>query len=204
MKLVRSAVLLVGFGVLSVLGAAEYTLRRCSSVAPEPPSGAWEVDWVTAASVPPPSRAVARARVLLGALGVLVAVYGAYVLVGVLPPASYFGLAIWLVGALVLHDAVLVPAVTVLRAAAHRAGRRLPVSAIRLTEAAFLLVGVITLLAVPLIYAQHLGSNNPTVLPGSYGQALLVTWLVVAGVTGLAVAAVSLRARRARSARAAV
>ena len=45
-------------------------------------------------------------------------------------------------------------------------------------------------------YAQHRGSNNPTVLPGAYGQALLAVWLVVAAATGLAVVAVSVRARR--------
>lgn len=196
MKLLRSAVLLLGFGVLGVLGATEYALSRRGGASLDRSPAASEVDWVTAAAVPPPSRAVARVRVLLGALGVAVAAYGAYVLVGVLPPAGYLGLAIWLLAAVVLHDAVLVPAVSVLRAVAHRAGRSLPVSAIRLAEAGFFLAGSITLLVVPEIYAQHLGSSNPTVLPGSYGRALLATWVVVAVVTGLAVAAVSLQARR--------
>lgn len=196
MKLLRRFVLLIGFGVLGVLGAVEYALSRRGGVSPQPAPAYADADWVTAASVPPPTAAVAHARLLLGAVGVLLAAYGAYVLVGVLPLAGYLGLGLWLVGAIVLHDAVLVPAVSVLRAVAHRAGHRLPVTAIRLTEAAFFLVGTVTLLAVPEIYAQHLGSNNPTVLPGSYGQALLATWLVVVAVTGLAVAAVSLRARR--------
>lgn len=199
MRLLRAGVLVLGFGVLGVLGAVEFALSRRDGPSPRSSAATPEdsdADWVTAASVPPPSKAVTRMRLLLGALGVLVAVYGAYVLVGVLPLVGYFGLALWLLGAIVLHDAVLVPAITVLRATAHRAGRRLPVTAIRLTEAAFVLVGTLTLLAVPEIYAQHLGSNNPTVLPGSYGRALLAVWLVVAVLTGLAVATVALRARR--------
>lgn len=195
MKLLRASVLALGFGVLGVLGAIEYTLSRRGGASPQASQAASDADWVTASSVPPQSTTVARSRLLLGALGMVVAAYGGYLLVGVLPLASYLGLALWLIGAIVLHDAVLVPAVSVLRAAAHRAGRRLPVTAIRLIEAAFFLVGTVTLLAVPEIYAQHLGSNNPTVLPGSYGRALLATWLLVVVVTGLAVAAVSLRAR---------
>ena len=198
MRLLRGAVVVFGFGVLSVLGAVEYGLSRRHSAPPQLDSTDSDADWVTAASVLPSSAGAARLRVLLGAVGVLVAAYGVYVLVGVLPLASYLGLALWLVGAIVLHDAVLVPAVSVLRAAAHRAGRRLPVTAIRLVEAAFFLVGTISLLAVPEIYAQRLGSNNPTVLPSPYGLVLLTTWLAALVITAAAVAVLSLRARRAR------
>lgn len=200
MKLLRGAILLVGFGVLGVLGAVEHTLRRRGVGSPQPTPADSGAEWLTA-SFPPPTAAVAHVRLVLGALGVLAAAYGVYVLVGVLPLASYLALALWLLGANVLHDAVLVPAVSVLRAGAHRAGRRLPVIAVRLAEAAFFLVGAVTLLAVPEIYAKHLGSNNPTVLPGSYGRALLATSLVVAAVTGLVITAVWLRARRSNAVR---
>jgi len=194
-KLVRGAVLLLGLGVIAVLGAIEHGLSRRLGPAAAPPAET-DPDWVTAAAVPSPSPAVARTRLALGVVGVAVAVFGGYVLLRDVAPASYLGLVIWLAAAVVLHDAVLVPLVTLLRAAAHRAGRRLPVTAIRLAEAGFLVAGSITVLVLPEIYAQHLGNLNPTVLPGSYARSLVLTWLVVAVATALAMAAVTLRVRR--------
>lgn len=195
MRLLRRAGLLFGFGVLGLLGATEYALSRRDGAKPGPIDDS-DIGYVSADSVSSPSRAVARLRVVLGALGVAIAVFGGYVVLRDVATASYLGLAIWLAAAIVLHDFVLVPLLTGLRALSRRVGRRLPVAAVRLAEAGFLVGGVITLLAVPEIYAQSLGTLNPTVLPGSYGQSLLLTWVVLAVLTALAVTAVSLRARR--------
>lgn len=196
MRLLRGLVLLVGFGVVGVLGTAEWALRRRDRGLPHVADGSG-LDQMRELPDPPVTRTVARLRVALGALGVLVTVFGVYVVLRDVAPASYLGLAIWLAAAVVLHDAVLVPSLTVLRAAARRAGRRAPAAAVGLAEAGFLVGGAVTLLAVPEIWAKHLGTLNPTVLPGSYGQALLVTWMVVLALTVVAVAAVVLRARRA-------
>lgn len=195
MKLVRSAVLVVGFGVVGLLGMLEWALRRRDRAEPVSVDGPGPQE-VRGAPLPPLTTGVVRLRAALVIVGVLITAFGGYVLLRDVAPASYLGLALWLVVAVVLHDAVLAPTLTILRAAAHRAGRRIPGAAVGLAEAGFLVGGAITLLAVPEIWAKHLGTRNPTVLPGSYGQALLATWLLVVVVTGLAVVGVSLQARR--------
>lgn len=194
MRLLRSVVFSVGLGVLGLLGLTEWGLRRRYGV-PTPPSAA-DADEVTGGSSAPLSRAVSRTRLAVGATGVAVAVYGVVVLLRTVPWTSYLGIALWLAGAIVLHDAVLVPAVTVLRAGAHRAGRRLPEAALALVKGGFVVGGVLSLFAVPEIWAQHLGSLNPSVLPGAYGQALAVTWLVVAVLTAAGVAVLVALAHR--------
>lgn len=195
MRLLRGMVLAVGLGVVGVLGTAEWALRRRDRGLPRVADGSG-LDRVRELPDPPVTRTVARLRLALGALGVLVTVFGVHVVFRDVAPASYLGLAIWLAAAVVLHDGVLAPSLTVLRAAARRAGRHVPAAAVGLAEAGFLVGGAVTLLAVPEIWAKHLGPLNPTVLPGSYGQALLVTWVVVVAVTVVAVVAVALRARR--------
>lgn len=196
MRLLRGLVLLLGLGVVGTLGAVEWGLSRRDRRASPPVELA--VEEPTAASVPPVSRTVERIRVALGILGIGIAVFGVYVTFRDVPPASYLGLALWLIAAIVLHDAVLVPVLTAFRAAARRAGRQLPTAAIWIVETGFLVGGAITVLAVPEIYAKHRGTLNPTVLPGAYGPALLVTWVVIVLVTVLAAGAVTLTHRQGR------
>jgi hypothetical protein len=195
MRLLRSVVLSVGLGVLGLLGLTEWGLRRRYGV-PTPPSAADGDEVTGGSSAEPPSRAVSRTRLALGAAGVAVAVDGLVVALRTVPWTSNLGIAIWLVGAIILHDAVLVPAVTVLRAGAHRAGHRLPEAALALVSGGFVVVGVLSLFALPEIWAQHLGPLNPSVLAGAYGQALAVTWLVVAVLTAAGIAVVVVHARR--------
>lgn len=195
MRLLRQGFLLFGFGVLGLLLTTEHVLRGREGPAPVE-DGPTAADWATAAAGPRPSKAVNRVRVILGVLGVGVALFGGYVVLRDVSPASYRGLAIWLAGAVVLHDFVLAPVLTGLRAASLRVGRRLPIAAVWLVQAGFVVGGVLTLVAVPEIYAKQLGPLNPTVLPGSYGSALLVSWTVIVVVTALAAAAVTFRARR--------
>ena len=46
---------------------------------------------------------------------------------------------------------------------------------------------MLVLVVVPEIWAQHLGTANPTILPGDYAGRLLVVLAVVAGLTLVAV-----------------
>lgn len=188
MRLIRSVVISVGLGVLGLLGLAEWALRRRYGV-PTAPSAA-DADEVTEGAAKPVSSAVSKLRLLVGAAGVAVAVYGVVVVLNNVAWTSYPGIALWLAGAVILHDAVLVPAVSVLRLGAQRAGGRLPVAALALLKGGFVVGGVLSLIALPAIWAKHLGTLNPTVLPGAYGQALVVTWLAVVVVTLVGVAVV--------------
>ena len=98
-------------------------------------------------------------------------------------------------GAILLNDLVVAPVVTVLRALSQRAFRRLPEAALAWLKGGFVVGGVLVLVVVPEIWAQHLGTANPTVLPGDYAGRLLVVLVVVAGLTLLAVGVTVLRRR---------
>ncbi len=118
----------------------------------------------------------------LGGAGVALLLWGAFVLfssVSFTVP-HYLGLVIWLGGAIVLHDVVLVPLVILLRAGLHRVGSELPRGGIGLIQAGFVVGAVLTLITAPEIYAQSLGSRNATVLPSEYGPRLVATWIVIA------------------------
>lgn len=199
MRFLRGMVISVGLGVLGLLGVVELVFRSrdartAAHVDNDDDDG--DVDLVAGTSGPPVSRAVSKVRMVVGVIGVAVAVYGVYLVVRTVPGTSYLAIAIWLAAAVILHDAVLVPVVSLLREATIRVGRRLPAASLVLIEGAFVVGGVLSLVAVPEIWAKHLGSLNPTVLPGAYGQALVVTWLVLAILTVGSIATLARLPRR--------
>lgn len=150
-------------------------------------------------SVPaaPPSRAVRVARTVLIAVGaVLIGVGFGLVAAGV-PAGQWAGIALWLAGALVLHDAVLAPLLLIGNLLLRRAGAgALPWASVAVVQVALIVGGVLTLLAFPALRAQAIGARNPSVLPFDYGAHLAVAWAVI-GVVVVA-AAIAGRVRRAR------
>ncbi len=113
-------------------------------------------------------------------------------------PADLPWVLVWLLGAVVLHDAVLAPVVNLLRAGSNRGLRRLPRTARAVVRSGFVVAGVFALVVVPAIWAKHVGSANPTILPGDYGPRLLVVVLVIAGLTLAGVVVVLIRRRSVR------
>ena len=90
------------------------------------------------------------------------------------------GLLVWLATAIVVHDAVLVPLLSVLNALVRRAGRRLPRVIVMVAEAGFVVGALITAVVIPELIAQQRGAVNPTVLPGDYASRLGFVWLGIA------------------------
>ena len=120
-----------------------------------------------------------RTRLLLGALGVAVAAYGAWLLLQE-DSADLVDTAVWLAGGVVLHDFVLVPLTLLLGVALVRllpANLRAPV------VGGLVVLGTVTLMAVPVLGGWGANADNPTILDRNYTAG----WLVVAGVTILAV-----------------
>lgn len=126
------------------------------------------------------------ARIVLVVVGVLVIAFGAYVMVTTVRPNRIWGLATWLLGAVVLHDAILSPFVVAVGLLLRRTGRTIRVWALVVVQAAVVLGSVLALVVLPEIAAKHHGQKNPTVLPFDYGARLLV----VEGVLLLVVVAV--------------
>ncbi|MFS0731442.1 hypothetical protein ABC270_15395 [Curtobacterium sp. 1P10AnD] len=122
------------------------------------------------------------ARIVLVVLGVLVMAFGAYVLVTTVRPNRIWGLATWLLGAVVLHDAVLSPVVVGAGLLLRRTGRSVRAWVLVVVQAAVVLGSVLALVVLPEIAAKAHGQKNPTVLPFDYGLRLVIvegTLLVV-------------------------
>ena len=120
-----------------------------------------------------------RTRLLLGALGVAVATYGGWLLLQE-DLSDLVDTAVWLAGGVVLHDFVLVPLTLLLGVALIRlmpANLRAPVAG------GLVVLGTVTLMAVPVLGGWGANADNPTILDRNYPAG----WLVVAGVTTLVV-----------------
>ncbi|MDR6172720.1 hypothetical protein [Curtobacterium sp. SORGH_AS_0776] len=132
------------------------------------------------------------ARIVLVVVGVLVIAFGAYVLVTTVRPNRIWGLATWLLGAVILHDAILSPFVVGVGLLLRRTGRTLRAWALVVVQAVVVLGSVLALVVLPEIAAKAHGQKNPTVLPFDYGARLLL----VEGVLLLVVVAVVVVAAR--------
>lgn len=137
------------------------------------------------------------ARIVLVAVGVLVLVVGVAVLLRDVAPRRYLGLGAWLLGALVVHDAVIAPVVLGVGALLRRAGRRMPGGVLIIVQVALVVAAVVTALVVPEILKQAIGTANPTVLPLPYGVNLALFYGGLAVATGLAIV-LQIRAHNAR------
>lgn len=137
------------------------------------------------------------ARIVLTVVGVLVIALGAYILVTTVRPNRIWGLATWLLGAVVLHDAVLSPFVVGAGLLLRRTGRSIRAWALVVVQAAVVLGSVLALVVLPEIAAKQHGQKNPTVLPFDYGARLLLVEgaLVLVVVVVLVVAVVRGRRR---------
>ena len=122
------------------------------------------------------------ARVGLIGLGLISLVAGALALLDRLSPADLIWLLVWLAAMVVVHDAVLVPALVLLRGALRARSQRrgMVLAATVVIEVAFAIGATLTLYVVPLLFAQARGAKNPTVLAGDYGLRLLLVWLALA------------------------
>lgn len=123
-----------------------------------------------------------RARLLIGAVGVAGAAYGGWLLLD----QDYLAAAVWLAAGVVLHDFVVVPATLALCWLGMRtvpAGRRAPVAA------GLVVLGSLTLMAVPVLGGWGANADNATILDRRYGLG----WLVVAAITIMVVLIALLR-----------
>ncbi len=129
------------------------------------------------------------ARWVLGGLGVLVAAYGAWLLLTRQDGGQLVSAGAWLVGGVVLHDAVLAPVVVVLGVLLVRAVPR----AVRAPVAVVgIVLGSVTLLALPVLGGFGRRADNPTLLDRDYGAG----WWALAAVVVVVVAAGTLVRRR--------
>ncbi|MCS5723853.1 hypothetical protein N1028_17325 [Herbiconiux sp. CPCC 203407] len=143
------------------------------------------------------------ARIILLAVGLAGLALGAVVMLTEVRPAQIVGVGIWILGAIVLHDAVLAPALLGIDVLMRRAGRRVRPAVVVIVQVGVVVGAIMSLIVLPEIYAKVLGAKNDTVLPLDYGLNLAVFWGATALLTAVA-CAVYVRAVPRRAAASAV
>ena len=126
-----------------------------------------------------------RAALLVAGIGLVgVGAVEAWRALGI---AQLVGMAVWLAGAIALHDALLAPGGAVLSRALERRGAALAPASRGVIRVCFVVGVVLTLITVPAIVAQSRGTLNPTVLTRPYAAVLAGVWLGLAVLTALGV-----------------
>lgn len=133
-------------------------------------------------------------RMVLGGVGAAVGLYGAWLLLDRGDGEDLRSAAVWLAGGVLLHDVVLAGLTLAVGALVTRV---LPRPARAPATVALVVLGSLTLVAVPVLGRFGAKPDNPTLLDRPY----LAAWFVLAAVVVVVVTLVSLvRARRARHA----
>lgn len=112
-----------------------------------------------------------RLRYGLGGLGALVGLYGAYLLLTRQDLAQLLNLALWLISGLVVHDVILAPVVLALAFVF----RSVPDAWRRPATVALVVVGALSIVAVPVIGRFGARADNATLLDRPYAW----TWVVL-------------------------
>ena len=133
-----------------------------------------------------------RTRLTLGSFGVVLGLFGTYELLS-LGLDNLRATVVWLVGGVILHDGVL--AFTTL-AVVGTGAVLLPPRLRAPLAAAFLVLGTVTVTAIPVLGRFGARADNPTLLDRNY----VVGWVLLAAVVGVATASVILWTAPARHA----
>lgn len=123
------------------------------------------------------------ARLLIGALGVAVAAWGAWLLLDTQDAAELRGIALWLGGGVLVHDVLLAPATLVLSALGARV---LPVTWRGVAATSMVIIGTVSVMAIPVLggFGADYDAANTTILDRDFlaGWALIGVLTVVASV----------------------
>ena len=132
-------------------------------------------------------------RIVLAVVGVGVGTYGIFQLLTQLPRQTLVLLALWLIGALIIHDGLLSPAVIGVGAALRR---YVPDRGRRYLQFGLIMAAMITVIAVPMIYRAHTQPPAKALLLQDFGINLTVLLAAIGGGTLIAYA---IRVARDRS-----
>ncbi|MFT2708419.1 hypothetical protein [Clavibacter zhangzhiyongii] len=141
------------------------------------------------------TRRILAARVILIAVGVIGLVVGVRTLLETQRTDQVVGVAVFLLLAILVHDAILSPVVFAAGLLLRKAGRRLPPGALVIVQAGVVVMAVMTLVVVPEIRARAIGNENPTILIADYAPRLALMWVATAVATAV-IAALYARTRR--------
>jgi hypothetical protein len=134
-------------------------------------------------------------RISLATCGVLLGLYGAFRLLTNVGFVELLVLAAWLIGAVVIHDGLLSPAVL---AVGWFLARRVPPRARRYLQGFLVVGGLLTVVAIPLMLRRDSQPVSKAMLQQNYGGNLSIL-LALAAAISLLLSAIRV-ARRTREA----
>lgn len=137
-----------------------------------------------------------RWQVGLILFGIALLVIGAIALINDVNPSNYSGIAIWFLGALVIHDGIASFAILGVSVLMRRASRRIPLAVIAIIQGALAIGAIVFVIVVPAMLKKGIGSANPTVLPLNYGLNLVLFYVGLAVITTAAITLYLVLARR--------
>jgi hypothetical protein len=132
-------------------------------------------------------------RIILAIVGVGLATYGISQLLTQIPPQTLVLLALWLIGALIIHDGLLSPAVVGVGVALRR---YIPDRRRRYLQFALIMGAMVTVIAVPMTYRAQTHPPAKALLLQDFGINLTVLLAAIGGGTLIAYA---IRVARDRS-----
>jgi hypothetical protein len=119
-------------------------------------------------------------RISLAAAGILLALYGVFRLLTNVGFIELIVLAAWLIGAVVIHDGILSPAVV---AVGWFLARTVPPRARRYVQGFLVVGGLMTVIAVPLMLRKDTQPVNKAMLLQSYGANLTLLLALAAALS---------------------
>jgi type IV secretory pathway VirB3-like protein len=135
-------------------------------------------------------------RIILAISGIVLALFGAFRLFTEVPFRSLVFIAVWMLAALMIHDGILSPLVVTV---GWLLRRLVPDRARRFAQVGLIVSGLVTVIALPMIYLRGSQPAVKAILLRNYGANLTLIIGIVAVVT-LALYAVRVARDRPRGA----
>lgn len=120
-----------------------------------------------------------RLRLVLGGAGVLLGLFGVFRLITQVAVHDLLYLLMWLIGALIIHDGIVSPA---LLALGRLIGVTTPPRARLYLQGALIVAGAVTVIALPLIYRAHSQPPVKALLEQNFAANLGILLAVIAVV----------------------
>jgi len=121
-------------------------------------------------------------RIIMAVLGVAFLGIGAYALLSQVALDTLPNLILWLVGGLVVHDAILAPIVAVIGLFLSKS---LPDGIRQIVQGGLIVAGVVALIALPVVIGGGKTETNPSLLPLDYSRNLIIVLIIIGAITGL-------------------
>ena len=132
-------------------------------------------------------------RIILAVAGIALLAFGVFRLLSEIPTHSLVILAVWLLAALIIHDALLEPSVV---GVGWLLRRYVPDRGRRYVQVALIMIALVTVIAIPMIFLRDSQPAAKALLLRNYGANLVVIVTILAIVSLILYA---LRAARDRS-----